>query len=73
MPNSTSPTSHDHAFPGVFITNAALPRPVSVEESSTMLERGVELIEDYARREPWAFAGWAFGIGFVLGWRLKPW
>lgn len=37
------------------------------------LERAMESMEDYARQEPWAFAGWAFGIGFVLGWKLKPW
>jgi hypothetical protein len=30
-------------------------------------------VEDYARREPLKFAAWVFGIGFVLGWRLKPW
>jgi hypothetical protein len=30
-------------------------------------------VEDYARREPLRFAAWVFGIGFVLGWRLKPW
>ncbi len=30
-------------------------------------------VEDYARREPLTFAAWVFGIGFVLGWRIKPW
>jgi hypothetical protein len=30
-------------------------------------------VEDYARREPLKFAAWVFGVGFVLGWRLKPW
>jgi len=30
-------------------------------------------VEDYARREPLKFAAWVFGIGFVLGWRIKPW
>jgi hypothetical protein len=33
----------------------------------------MESLEDYARAEPWAFAGWVFGIGFILGWKLKPW
>lgn len=37
------------------------------------LESSMEAIERYARDEPWAFAGWVFGIGFVLGWKLKPW
>jgi hypothetical protein len=30
-------------------------------------------VEDYARREPLKFAAWVFGIGFMLGWRMKPW
>jgi hypothetical protein len=33
----------------------------------------VDAIEDYAHREPLRFAAWAFGIGFVLGWKMKPW
>ena len=28
---------------------------------------------DYARERPEVCALWALGIGFVLGWRLKPW
>jgi hypothetical protein len=38
-----------------------------------MFEDGVAFIEDYARREPVSLALWALGIGFVLGWKLKPW
>jgi hypothetical protein len=34
---------------------------------------GLERVKDYARDEPVKFALWAFGIGFVLGWKLKPW
>jgi hypothetical protein len=30
-------------------------------------------VEDYARREPLKFAAWVFGIGFLLGWKIKPW
>ena len=37
------------------------------------IERTMEGIEEYARREPLAFATWVFGVGFVLGWKLKPW
>jgi ElaB/YqjD/DUF883 family membrane-anchored ribosome-binding protein len=32
-----------------------------------------ESTEDYARANPLSFAAWAFGIGFLLGWKLKPW
>lgn len=27
----------------------------------------------YAKERPDVVALWAFGIGFVLGWKLKPW
>jgi hypothetical protein len=32
-----------------------------------------ESVEDYARSEPLKFAAWVFGIGFILGWKMKPW
>ncbi len=32
-----------------------------------------DYVEDYAHREPLKFAAWVFGIGFVLGWKMKPW
>jgi hypothetical protein len=33
----------------------------------------VEYLRQYAREKPEAVALWCFGIGFVLGWKLKPW
>ena len=33
----------------------------------------VDSIEEYARAKPVSFALWTFGIGFALGWKLKPW
>jgi hypothetical protein len=33
----------------------------------------VDCLEDYARAKPLSFAMWSFGIGFVLGWKLKIW
>ncbi len=39
-------------------------------------ELGTDLIEylrDYAREKPEVAALWCFAIGFVLGWKLKPW
>ena len=29
--------------------------------------------EEYARAKPLSFALWTFGVGFALGWKLKPW
>ena len=33
----------------------------------------IEHFRDYARDKPEAAALWCLGIGFVLGWKLKPW
>jgi len=33
----------------------------------------VDRVKGYAHDHPLAFGMWAFGIGFVLGWKLKPW
>lgn len=36
-------------------------------------EAAVECLQEYSRERPEVVALWAFGIGFVLGWKLKPW
>jgi hypothetical protein len=36
-------------------------------------EAAMEFFRDYARERPEVVALWAFGIGFVLAWKLKPW
>lgn len=33
----------------------------------------IESLRDYAHKNPESAALWCLGIGFVLGWRLKPW
>jgi hypothetical protein len=33
----------------------------------------VEYLKCYAREKPDVAALWCFGLGFVLGWKLKPW
>lgn len=33
----------------------------------------IETATDYVRKNPESAALWCFGIGFVLGWKLKPW
>lgn len=38
-----------------------------------MAHEAVDWLEDYARSHPTSFGLWALGIGFVLGWKLKPW
>jgi hypothetical protein len=36
-------------------------------------EAALQFLQDYSRERPEVVAMWAFGIGFVLGWKLKPW
>jgi hypothetical protein len=33
----------------------------------------LQYAKTYAREKPDVFAMWCFGIGFVIGWKLKPW
>jgi hypothetical protein len=32
-----------------------------------------EFARQYAREKPGVVALWCLGVGFVLGWKLKPW
>jgi hypothetical protein len=38
-----------------------------------LAEEKLRAVEEYARVNPVHFGLWMFGIGFVLGWKLKPW
>lgn len=33
----------------------------------------VQYLREYARENPESTALWCFGIGFILGWKLKIW
>ncbi|MCR9232144.1 MAG: hypothetical protein NXI29_14130 [bacterium] len=33
----------------------------------------IEYVSAYARQKPGTAALWCFGVGFILGWKLKPW
>ena len=33
----------------------------------------VDYLKEYAREKPEVAALWCLGIGFILGWKLKPW
>jgi hypothetical protein len=33
----------------------------------------VQYVSDYCRKKPEIAALWCLGVGFVLGWKLKPW
>lgn len=36
-------------------------------------EAAVQCFQDYARERPEIVTMWAFGLGFVLGWKLRIW
>jgi len=38
-----------------------------------MANDALDRFKAYARENPTSFALWALGIGFILGWKLKPW
>jgi hypothetical protein len=63
-------TAYDVKYPNeIHLTATA--QPVTWAEST--LRSVVDSLEDYARARPLSFAMWTFGIGFALGWKLKPW
>ncbi len=43
------------------------------DERPTAMELLVDAAKEYARERPEGVAIWAFGIGFLVGWKLKPW
>ncbi len=57
-------------FPDDMMQVARFPEAPALESFAT---DALDRVKQYARDEPLSFALWAFGIGFVLGWRLKPW
>ncbi len=71
MPNPTA-----KAFePGLYLPNGSPMSPKLLDGATlpSFIESSLAGIEDYARREPWTFASYVFGVGFILGWKLKPW
>jgi hypothetical protein len=53
------------------MTRAAFDPSMGTLES--MAHDVLDHVKDYAREHPASFGLCAFGIGFVLGWKLKPW
>jgi len=56
------------------------PNGTAAESASDRTAMAKQSVEDllsqfraYAREKPDVAMLWCFGIGFVLGWKLKPW
>ena len=48
-------------------------RPAEADAALQPCQDLVQYAKDYARKQPEMAALWCLGIGFVLGWKLKPW
>ncbi len=66
MANTTS-TTKSSGHNGKTATQSA------VSENLQPSQDMVAYLKEYARHRPEVAAMWCFGIGFVLGWKLKPW
>jgi hypothetical protein len=63
-------TAYDVKYPENMVRSSGID---TTHWAESTLYSVVDCIEDYAREKPIPFALWTFGIGFVLGWKLKPW
>lgn len=62
------------AATGIRESEASSRQPVSShEEEFHPMPDLLDYMKEYARQKPEVAALWCFGIGFVLGWKLKPW
>jgi hypothetical protein len=43
------------------------------QEGFAAFENAMDYLRKYGRENPESLALWCLGIGFVLGWKLKPW
>lgn len=42
-------------------------------QNADACDAALTFFRDYARERPEVVALWALGVGFVLGWKMKPW
>lgn len=53
-------------------------KPSNIKKTSQSPEMALvddltEYFSQYAKQRPGMVALWSLGIGFVIGWKLKPW
>jgi len=54
-------------------TRPAKQSNATIETAREPVEELTTYLKEYARERPEVVALWCFGVGFVLGWKLKPW
>jgi hypothetical protein len=42
-------------------------------QARSIFDDAIQYLREYTREKPESAALWCLGIGFVLGWKLKPW
>jgi hypothetical protein len=62
-------TSFPHSGPRDYTRGA----PAQAECARELTHDIAEYVTEYARQNPGYTALWCLGVGFVLGWKLKPW
>ena len=48
-------------------------REIVTDRDLTVTRAVLALFKEYARERPEVVALWTFGLGVVIGWKLKPW
>ena len=46
---------------------------VASDQNLSAAEAALECLKAYSREHPEVAALWIFGLGFVLGWKMRPW
>lgn len=54
-------------------TQASSQSPSAGQDEFDLKHDLADYLKEYARQKPEVVALWCFGIGFILGWKLKPW
>jgi hypothetical protein len=55
------------------LSQASRPQPAFSHPGMSAGEAAIECFKEYARERPEVVTLWAFGLGFVLGWKLRIW
>lgn len=64
MPTSNSTTKN---------ADSGRHEPVAEQQQMQPYQDVVQYLREYAKKQPEMAALWCLGVGFVLGWKMKPW
>ncbi len=55
------------------VSNSRSQAPAKTGDEFDMGHDIIDYLKEYAREKPEVAALWCFGVGFILGWKIKPW